>query len=299
MSIIQQDAEYGSVLVYALIDPTTDALRYIGKSIDPEPWLAAQVSNKRKTWTRVGAWIADLARAGLSPKLHILEHCRHHEIKLAEYSWIARKKAEGCDLLNTFEVEKQRKPRRRDTERGRNSRLEMIRARLPWLPRTFASALLDIIEGLRCWSSWDVMVELYGKTMTELVAAELVEIWKLPRERMVTLTPFAAEKLGASVVEVGTNSIPRWRLGLEDPWFMPERYKRYAKELPLSFAGHIAANEAVPQILIDELTKQPHTLFQGPNPGKGLRPNGIPIVRPKPKKRPKKARRKKRGGAKK
>lgn len=76
--------------IYALLDPQTLQVRYIGKSDNPtERFL--QHAKEAKRWPQMfkSRWIASIANRGLTPVLHILEKCRQEEWQEAETEWIA------------------------------------------------------------------------------------------------------------------------------------------------------------------------------------------------------------------
>ncbi len=59
--------------IYALIDPRTDIIRYIGKSDDPHRRLSEHLSLLSSTYK--ARWLAQLAAAGLLPEIRVLEEC--------------------------------------------------------------------------------------------------------------------------------------------------------------------------------------------------------------------------------
>jgi hypothetical protein len=86
--------------VYALVDPRTDRVMYVGQSIDIDfryrqhlhssPWEG----NRRKV-----DWISELRSLGLEPRLVILEECNFASIDEAERRHIRRFKSEGqCEF---------------------------------------------------------------------------------------------------------------------------------------------------------------------------------------------------------
>jgi len=90
-------------LVYALIDPTTDHIRYIGKSTSglARPKAHAYPSKNAIDQTHRGHWIRSLLAQGLIYRIEVLEECDSPDaVAKAECAWIARKRAEGCPLTN-------------------------------------------------------------------------------------------------------------------------------------------------------------------------------------------------------
>jgi hypothetical protein len=81
------DAEQ-EVSVYALVDPRTNAIRYIGTSSDPETRFATH----RQPGSRlpgVRDWVASLRKRGREPRLIILERVSLAIAAEAEARWIA------------------------------------------------------------------------------------------------------------------------------------------------------------------------------------------------------------------
>lgn len=91
--------------IYALVDPVTGALRYVGKSVIS---LKARLSNHEykarsgRTTTPTGDWIRGLQSVGLHPQIRLLEETtgRWQDV---ERTWIRRLRAEGHDLLNLYD----------------------------------------------------------------------------------------------------------------------------------------------------------------------------------------------------
>ena len=84
--------------IYGLFDPNTGAVRYIGRSTNPDKRLASHRNmnqNDAKT-----AWVNELKAAGQRPELAIIETCTAETVKDAERSWIKKCKDAGADLTN-------------------------------------------------------------------------------------------------------------------------------------------------------------------------------------------------------
>jgi hypothetical protein len=99
----QMKSEYQPVRgVYALSDPTTGRVRYIGKSVDTDFRYRQHVSmyandnNLKKM-----EWLSGLLRQGLKPNLKILRICQSQiEMNTAEKELIREFKAQGEAELN-------------------------------------------------------------------------------------------------------------------------------------------------------------------------------------------------------
>jgi len=89
--------------IYALIDPTDNKHRYVGKSDSPQKRLLSHIASRDSDFTPKGKWITSLLDKGLKPTLVILEEVPVTEWEEAERSWIAQFRSRGCDLLNVQE----------------------------------------------------------------------------------------------------------------------------------------------------------------------------------------------------
>lgn len=84
--------------IYALVDPRTDEIRYVGKSSDPHRRFDEHV--KREGYNRHKQnWIRQLERLGLAPELVVLEEC-NGDWQERERFWIAYGFSEGWPLTN-------------------------------------------------------------------------------------------------------------------------------------------------------------------------------------------------------
>lgn len=85
--------------IYALIDPETNEIRYIGKSNLPKQRYNAHLRETSKNdKTR---WIASLKSRGLKPILQILEVVSLELWEVRECYWIAHYREQGYNLTNT------------------------------------------------------------------------------------------------------------------------------------------------------------------------------------------------------
>jgi group I intron endonuclease len=61
--------------IYSLIDPVTEEIRYIGKTINPSQRLCAHIRSGYKKGNHKECWIYGLLEKNLKPKMHIIEEC--------------------------------------------------------------------------------------------------------------------------------------------------------------------------------------------------------------------------------
>ncbi len=86
--------------VYALSDPRTGQVRYVGfTGIPPARRLRYHIKEKKKTRKR--NWITSLRAAGHRPAIELLESFEERARALeAEAEWISMLRHVGCDLVN-------------------------------------------------------------------------------------------------------------------------------------------------------------------------------------------------------
>lgn len=87
--------------IYALRDPATNEVRYIGKANDSMKRLKTHIRDSRRRNTPVYSWIKKLASKGLVPTVEVLEVADSWEE--AERNQIKAHRDCGCRLLNLAE----------------------------------------------------------------------------------------------------------------------------------------------------------------------------------------------------
>lgn len=86
--------------IYGLIDPRTNELRYVGKSVRPIERLATHIREARSgSILHSRRWIDGLTAVNLRPELLILEEV-DGDANECERFWIASMKLAGCSLTN-------------------------------------------------------------------------------------------------------------------------------------------------------------------------------------------------------
>lgn len=89
------------VFIYALLDPRTAKIRYIGKTNNINrrysQHLRARTDQKM---TPVKAWIQSLIKQGLKPNMMVIDSCDESRWANLEREYIKRFRDEGYDILN-------------------------------------------------------------------------------------------------------------------------------------------------------------------------------------------------------
>ena len=87
------------IYIYALVDPSTKEIRYIGKTTQPKERLQNQCNDKSVTWRT--NWIQSVLKRGERPELVILETLSDDsDWQTVEKEWIARGRKAGWRLTN-------------------------------------------------------------------------------------------------------------------------------------------------------------------------------------------------------
>jgi len=89
--------------IYALVDPFTSIVRYVGKSNNPNARLRRHIKDGKDNTKsdHKTNWIAKIIRLGKIPELRILEICDYNNWKIRERYWIKKLRDSGCDLTNS------------------------------------------------------------------------------------------------------------------------------------------------------------------------------------------------------
>lgn len=99
----------GTVFIYALLEPDSGAVRYIGKTVNPAVRLYGHLKHAGGGRYRKNKWVQALLDCGLSPRMTILEAALEPEARDCEKRWVLRHEREGAELLNGVEKGKRRR----------------------------------------------------------------------------------------------------------------------------------------------------------------------------------------------
>jgi hypothetical protein len=128
------------IFVYALIDPRTSEVRYVGVSKNPYLRYRLHVGDSEHAPQKVHGWILELRALGLRPIIQILE-CFDDDgsdiWREKESSWILYYRSIGSPLLNTMvrgggNIRVSEKARRNLSEGCRNKAYRIIIHKRYW-----------------------------------------------------------------------------------------------------------------------------------------------------------------------
>lgn len=89
-----------TTFIYALCEPGTRTVRYIGKADDPVKRLWAHLNKAKKENNHRNNWIRSLFAVGEKPVLEILDEVDNAFWPQWEVAWIAYYREQGFDLVN-------------------------------------------------------------------------------------------------------------------------------------------------------------------------------------------------------
>lgn len=89
----------GTVDIYALADPRTGDIRYVGSTRNSKQRLNSHLYADKSSRLRT-QWIRELRERGLKPELLLLETTEETKRIQREHHWYKHFKARGHDLLN-------------------------------------------------------------------------------------------------------------------------------------------------------------------------------------------------------
>jgi group I intron endonuclease len=79
-----------TIYIYSLIDPQTNEVRYIGKSINPKRRYYEHIKYVNNNNSHKSNWIKKILSQGLKPRLEIIEECDLGNWETREKYWISQ-----------------------------------------------------------------------------------------------------------------------------------------------------------------------------------------------------------------
>jgi len=87
------------IFIYTLSHPTTNEIRYVGKTGNLKNRLTSHLSASKSSNSHVGRWIKSILPIGL-PIIDIIEECDENSWEEREIYWISFYKEQGLNLCN-------------------------------------------------------------------------------------------------------------------------------------------------------------------------------------------------------
>jgi hypothetical protein len=99
---LRAKAAEGITYIYALCEPNTMKVRYIGCAYNLKERLTGHISEAASGYGKSlkNIWIRSLLAKGLKPVLRVLERTTHEQCKQREIDWGLLAYEMGCDLVN-------------------------------------------------------------------------------------------------------------------------------------------------------------------------------------------------------
>ena len=88
------------IFIYALVDPTSQEIRYVGASGDPRVRLLQHINARSRETGPKAEWLRALVDRGVKPEYFVLEDTTRSEWEFWEQYWICQIRAWGHRLLN-------------------------------------------------------------------------------------------------------------------------------------------------------------------------------------------------------
>lgn len=89
------------VFIYALTEPDTGEVRYVGQTTNPWWRYAGYLTGRSRPGKRLQAWLADLEYKHKIPVFVVLEEATVETAKTRERWWIRHYDRQGAELVNT------------------------------------------------------------------------------------------------------------------------------------------------------------------------------------------------------
>lgn len=133
-----------SIFIYGLIDPITNELRYVGKSINPQNRLRKHISERNLHDSHKDRWLRKLNSIDLRPELFIIDEINNgDDWQFWEMFYISYYKSIGCNLTNGT-MGGDQPPSTKGRKHSPESRLKMSISKMGkppvwWVPGTIRS----------------------------------------------------------------------------------------------------------------------------------------------------------------
>lgn len=163
------------VFIYGLVDPKTNELRYVGKSVNPLVRLRKHISERNVHDTYKDRWLRKLYDLNIKPELIIIDEVKHNQWQFWERFYINYFKSIGCSLTNTTigGDEPPSTKGRKHTDETRKKMSESKKGKpIPWLnkkrTKEHQNNLTKALKGRKSEKKGKTYDELYGNRSQEL-----------------------------------------------------------------------------------------------------------------------------------
>lgn len=172
------------VFIYGLIDPDTNELRYIGKSVKPKIRLRKHISERNKHDSYKDRWVRKLYKEGKKPELLIIDEVLKSDWQFWEIHYISYFKGIGCRLTNgTIGGDQPPSTKgRKHTEESKKKMSDFKRGKpIPWLnngePLTneHKNNLSKSLKGRKSEKKDKTYEEFYGSEKADKIRKKLSE----------------------------------------------------------------------------------------------------------------------------
>jgi group I intron endonuclease len=173
--------------IYGLIDPTTNQIRYIGKSLNPKSRLRRHIADRNLYDSHKDRWLRKLIESNIRPELIIIDKVLENEWQFWEVHYINYFKFIGCFLTNGTNGGDQPPSTkgRRHTEDSKKKMSDTKKSKpIPWLnngkERTekHKSNLSKSLKGRLSEKKGKNYKEIYGKEKSDILKRKLSESHK-------------------------------------------------------------------------------------------------------------------------
>ncbi len=90
-----------TTFIYALLDPRTGEIRYVGKANDPKKRLVDHLRQCKFGESHRVHWLRQLLANGVGPLLEVVDEVSQSEWAAAECAYVTFYKEQGCNLVNS------------------------------------------------------------------------------------------------------------------------------------------------------------------------------------------------------
>jgi group I intron endonuclease len=176
-----------NIFIYGLMDPITNQVRYIGKSVNPKQRLRRHIANINLYDSHKDRWLRKLNENGVRPEIIIIDEVSEDDWQFWETHYIAYFKFLGCSLTNGTDGGDQPPSTkgRRHTEESRKKMSDTKKGKpIPWLnngkerSEKHKENLSKSLKGRVSEKKGKNYEEFYGKEKSEKLRSKLSETHK-------------------------------------------------------------------------------------------------------------------------